>query len=118
MVTPPGIERRLTQLLVAAKKLGRRNLSGRRAQAIAALAYGTETIPKVNVITGPGNIYVTLAKKLVYGTVGIDSLAGLRGAADIADETANPFIWQLTCWRKLNTIRWRQHFVDDGYWFG
>jgi histidinol dehydrogenase len=59
------------------------------AQAIAALAYGTETIPKVNVITGPGNIYVTLAKKLVYGTVGIDSLAGPSEVLIIADETAN-----------------------------
>lgn len=60
------------------------------AQAIAALAYGTETIPKVDVITGPGNIYVTIAKKLVYGTVGIDSLAGPSEVLVIADETANP----------------------------
>ncbi|MBD2181585.1 histidinol dehydrogenase [Planktothrix sp. FACHB-1355] len=60
------------------------------AQAIAALAYGTETIPKVDVITGPGNIYVTLAKKLVYGTVGIDSLAGPSEVLVIADTTANP----------------------------
>ncbi len=60
------------------------------AQAIAALAYGTETIPKVDVITGPGNIYVTLAKKLVYGTVGIDSLAGPSEVLVIADKTANP----------------------------
>ncbi|MFM6310543.1 MAG: histidinol dehydrogenase, partial [Dolichospermum sp.] len=60
------------------------------AQAIGALAYGTETIPKVDVITGPGNIYVTLAKKLVYGTVGIDSLAGPSEVLIIADETANP----------------------------
>ncbi len=60
------------------------------AQAIAALAYGTETIPKVDVITGPGNIYVTLAKKLVYGTVGIDSLAGPSEVLIIADRSANP----------------------------
>lgn len=60
------------------------------AQAIAALAYGTETIPKVDVITGPGNIYVTLAKKIVYGTVGIDSLAGPSEVLVIADRTANP----------------------------
>ncbi|HEY9642792.1 MAG TPA: histidinol dehydrogenase, partial [Coleofasciculaceae cyanobacterium] len=60
------------------------------AQAIAALAYGTETLPKVDVITGPGNIYVTLAKKLVYGTVGIDSLAGPSEVLIIADEQANP----------------------------
>ena len=60
------------------------------AQAIAALAYGTETIPKVDVISGPGNIYVTLAKKHVYGTVGIDSLAGPSEVLVIADSTANP----------------------------
>lgn len=60
------------------------------AQAIGALAYGTETIPNVDVITGPGNIYVTLAKKLVYGTVGIDSLAGPSEVLVIADATANP----------------------------
>jgi histidinol dehydrogenase len=60
------------------------------AQAIAALAYGTETIPKVDVITGPGNIYVTLAKKQVFGTVGIDSLAGPSEVLIIADEMANP----------------------------
>jgi histidinol dehydrogenase len=60
------------------------------AQAIAALAYGTETIPKVDVISGPGNIYVTLAKKQVYGHVGIDSLAGPSEVLVIADHTANP----------------------------
>ena len=60
------------------------------AQAIAALAYGTATIPNVDVITGPGNIYVTLAKKQVYGTVGIDSLAGPSEVLIIADHTANP----------------------------
>ena len=60
------------------------------AQAIAALAYGTETIPKVDVITGPGNIYVTLAKKFVYGAVGIDSLAGPSEVLVIADHNANP----------------------------
>lgn len=60
------------------------------AQAIAALAYGTETVPKVDVIAGPGNVYVTLAKKLVYGTVGIDSLAGPSEVLVIADETAHP----------------------------
>ncbi len=58
-------------------------------QAIGALAYGTETIPKVDIIVGPGNIYVTLAKKLVYGDVGIDFLAGPSEVLIIADETAN-----------------------------
>lgn len=59
------------------------------AQAIAALAYGTETIPRVDKIVGPGNIYVTLAKKLVFGEVGIDFLAGPSEILIIADETAN-----------------------------
>ena len=60
------------------------------AQAIGAMAYGTQTIPKVDVISGPGNVYVTLAKKQVYGTVGIDSLAGPSEVLIIADHTANP----------------------------
>ncbi len=60
------------------------------AQAIAALAFGTETIPKVDKIVGPGNIYVALAKKTVYGHVSIDSIAGPSEIMVIADETANP----------------------------
>lgn len=60
------------------------------AQAIAALAFGTESIPKVDKICGPGNIYVTLAKKLVYGAVGIDGLYGPSEVLIIADESANP----------------------------
>ncbi|MFE1747233.1 histidinol dehydrogenase [Coleofasciculus sp. H7-2] len=92
MVTPPGQEKTMNAaVLVAAQEAGVQEIyriGG--AQAIAALAYGTETIPKVDVITGPGNIYVTLAKKLVYGTVGIDSLAGPSEVLIIADENANP----------------------------
>ncbi|MEH2070934.1 MAG: histidinol dehydrogenase [Nostoc sp.] len=92
MVTPPGPGGAVNPaVLVAAQEAGVQEIyriGG--AQAIAALAYGTETIPKVNVITGPGNIYVTLAKKLVYGIVGIDSLAGPSEVLVIADETANP----------------------------
>ncbi|MDB9372726.1 histidinol dehydrogenase [Nodularia sphaerocarpa] len=92
MVTPPGARKAINPaVLVAAQEAGIQEIyrvGG--AQAIAALAYGTETIPKVDVITGPGNIYVTLAKKLVYGTVGIDSLAGPSEVLIIADETANP----------------------------
>jgi len=60
------------------------------AQAIAALAFGTESIPKVDKICGPGNIFVVLAKKLVYGTVGIDSLPGPSEVLIIADESADP----------------------------
>lgn len=92
MVTPPGEEGKINPaVLVAAQEAGIEEIyrvGG--AQAIAALAYGTETIPKVDVITGPGNIYVTLAKKMVYGIVGIDSLAGPSEVLVIADETANP----------------------------
>lgn len=62
------------------------------AQAIAALAYGTETIRPVVKIVGPGNVYVTLAKKLVFGTVGIDGLAGPTETVVVADEAANP-VW-------------------------
>ncbi|MFZ6027164.1 MAG: histidinol dehydrogenase [Chloroflexota bacterium] len=60
------------------------------AQAVAALAYGTESIPKVDKIVGPGNIYVVLAKKLVFGTVGIESLPGPTETVVVADEAANP----------------------------
>ncbi len=92
MVTPPGAEKTLNPaVLVAAQVAGIHEIyrvGG--AQSIAALAYGTDTIPKVDVITGPGNIYVTLAKKLVYGTVGIDSLAGPSEVLIIADSQANP----------------------------
>lgn len=92
MVTPPGREKTVNPaVLVAAQEAGIQEIyrvGG--SQAIAALAYGTETIPKVDVITGPGNIYVMLAKKLVYGTVGIDSLAGPSEVLIIADSHANP----------------------------
>ena len=91
MCTPPGQEKKMNPaVLVAAQEAGVDEIyrvGG--AQAIAALAYGTETIPKVDLITGPGNIYVTLAKKLVYGTVGIDSLAGPSEVLIIADGSAN-----------------------------
>lgn len=92
MVSPPGQGGQINPaVLVAAQEAGIQEIyrvGG--AQAIAALAYGTETIPNVDVITGPGNIYVTLAKKLVYGTVGIDSLAGPSEVLIIADSSANP----------------------------
>jgi len=92
MVTPPGEGGTLNPaVLVAAQEAGVTEIyrvGG--AQAIGALAYGTETIPSVNVISGPGNIYVTLAKKQVFGTVGIDSLAGPSEVLIIADHTATP----------------------------
>lgn len=78
-------------LLVAAKKVGIDEIyKVGSAWAVGALAYGTPTIPKVDVIVGPGNIYVTLAKKIVAGTVGIDMLAGPSEVLVIADDTAVP----------------------------
>ncbi|MBE9030339.1 histidinol dehydrogenase [filamentous cyanobacterium LEGE 11480] len=92
MVTPPGPDGKVNPVvLVAAQEAGVDEIyrvGG--AQAIAALAYGTETVPQVDVITGPGNIYVMLAKKQVYGTVGIDSLAGPSEVLVIADSQADP----------------------------
>ena len=92
MVTPPCKDGTPNpDILVAAGLCGvdRVFLSG-GAQAIAALAYGTESIPKVDKIVGPGNIYVALAKKAVYGNVSIDSIAGPSEILVLADETANP----------------------------
>ena len=60
------------------------------AQAIAAMAYGTESVPRVDLVCGPGNIFTTLAKKLLFGEVGIDGLYGPTETALVADETANP----------------------------
>lgn len=92
MVTPPGQDGKVNPTtLVAAKEAGATavyKVGG--AQAIAALAYGTESIPKVDKIVGPGNIYVALAKKAVYGHVSIDSIAGPSEILVLADETANP----------------------------
>ncbi|MFO7557961.1 MAG: histidinol dehydrogenase [Desulfobacterales bacterium] len=92
MVTPPTREGEVDpHLIVAAQKAGIHKIyKAGSAWGIAALAYGTETIPKVNVIVGPGNIYVTLAKKMVAGTVGIDMIAGPSEILVIADKTANP----------------------------
>ena len=92
MVTPPRKDGTPNpDILIAAALCGvdRIFLSG-GAQAIAALAYGTESIPKVDKIVGPGNIYVALAKKAVYGYVSIDAIAGPSEILVIADETANP----------------------------
>ncbi len=92
MVTPPMPDKSVDPVILAAAQIAGIDEIYRigGAQAIAALAFGTATIPKVDVIAGPGNIYVTLAKKQVYGVVGIDSLAGPSEVLAIADETANP----------------------------
>ena len=92
MVTPPGKDGKVTPTtLVAAHEAGATAIyKAGGAQAVAALAYGTESIPKVDKIVGPGNIYVALAKKAVYGHVSIDAIAGPSEILVIADETADP----------------------------
>ncbi len=92
MVTPPGKDGKVYPVtLVAAKEAGVDEVyKVGGAQAIGALAYGTESIPKVDKIVGPGNIFVALAKKAVYGHVSIDSVAGPSEILVLADETANP----------------------------
>ncbi len=90
MITPPQ-EHFVPAILVAAKLAGVDKIyQVGGAQGIAALAYGTQTLPKVDMITGPGNIFVATAKKLVYGVVGIDMIAGPSEIGVIADSTANP----------------------------
>lgn len=92
MVSPPGKDGKLNSaVLVTAQELGVEEIfkiGG--AQAIAALAYGTETVPAVDKITGPGNIYVALAKREVFGHVDIDMIAGPSEIVVLADETAPP----------------------------
>ncbi|MEW6446822.1 MAG: histidinol dehydrogenase [Bacillota bacterium] len=92
MVTPPGARGRIDpHVLVAAREAGvDRVFRVGGAQAVAALAYGTERIPRVDKIVGPGNTYVTLAKRAVFGVVGIDILAGPSEVVVVADETADP----------------------------
>ncbi len=91
MCTPPGKDGKVyPSTLVAAKEAGVDEIyKVGGAQAIAAMAFGTESIPKVDKIVGPGNIYVALAKKAVFGYVSIDSIAGPSEILVLADETAN-----------------------------
>ncbi|PNV63847.1 histidinol dehydrogenase [Clostridium sp. chh4-2] len=92
MVTPPGRDGKVNPVTLTAAHLAGATevykVGG--AQAVAALAFGTESIPRVNKIVGPGNIFVALAKKAVYGHVSIDSIAGPSEILVIADESANP----------------------------
>ena len=92
MTTPPGADGKVNPgTLVAADIAGVDTIyKVGGAQAIAAMAFGTESIPKIDKITGPGNIFVALAKKAVYGYVSIDSIAGPSEILVLADETANP----------------------------
>lgn len=92
MVTPPGSTGTINPVILAAAKVAGvtdiYKVGG--AQAVAALAYGTQTLPRVDKITGPGNQYVAMAKRLVYGQVDIDMIAGPSEILVVADETANP----------------------------
>ncbi len=92
MVTPPGKDGKVNpNTLVAANEAGVDKIyKVGGAQAVGAMAYGTASIPKVDKIVGPGNIYVALAKKAVFGYVSIDSIAGPSEILVIADESANP----------------------------
>ncbi len=92
LMTPPMADGKINPyMLVAAKRVGiDRVFKAGSAWAIAAMAYGTAQVPKVDVIVGPGNLYVTLAKKIVSGTVGIDMIAGPSEILVIADKDANP----------------------------
>ncbi len=91
MCTPPDASGEIYNMTLAAAKISGvdRIFKAGGAQAIAAMAYGTQSIPKVSKIVGPGNIYVALAKKEVYGTVGIDMIAGPSEVLIIADKEAN-----------------------------
>ena len=91
MLTPPGQGGKIDPSILAAAKVGGADEVYRvgGAQAIAAMAYGTQSIPRVYKICGPGNIFVALAKKAVYGQVGIDSIAGPSEILVLADESAN-----------------------------
>lgn len=92
LVSPPRSNGEVNPyILAAAHMTGIKNIyRAGGAQAVAALAFGTESIPKVDKVTGPGNIYSTMAKKHLFGTVGIDSINGPSEITIIADDTANP----------------------------
>lgn len=92
LCSPPGKDGKMHRLILACAKLAgvdRAFMVG-GAQAVGAMAYGTKTVPKVDKIVGPGNIFVATAKKQVFGTCGIDMIAGPSEILIIADETANP----------------------------
>lgn len=92
MVTPPGEDGKIADNILAAAKIAgvTRIFKIGGAQAVAALAYGTESVPRVDKIVGPGNIFVAAAKRMVFGIVDIDMIAGPSEILVVADETANP----------------------------
>ncbi len=94
MVSPPGRDGRIRTPTLAAANIAKvdRVFKVGGAQAIAALAFGTQSVPRVDKICGPGNIFVTLAKKMVYGTVALDGLEGPSEIVIVADEKADPIL--------------------------
>src|SRR3984893_9602891 len=92
LATPPRADGTVPAAILAAAHIAGVDAVDRSggAQAIAALAYGTTSIPRVDVVAGPGNIYVTLAKREVFGAVGVDGVAGPTEVMVIADEKARP----------------------------
>src|SRR5204863_7490932 len=92
MASPPGPDGRVSDVLLAAARVAGVDAVYRvgGAQAVAALAYGTASIPRVDKIVGPGNLFVVLAKRLVYGQVGIEALPGPTECLVVADDSANP----------------------------
>ena len=117
MVTPPrkgGID---PHILAAADLAGVDEIyTIGGAQAIAALAYGTESIPKVDKIVGPGNLYVALAKREVYGIVNIDMIAGPSEIVVVADETGNAKYIARIYYRKQSMMREQRRFVLQRIW--
>jgi histidinol dehydrogenase len=94
MMTPPGSDGIVAPLKLAAADIAGvdRVFAAGGAESIAAMAYGTESVPRVDKIVGPGNIFVTVAKRAVFGSVGIDALYGPSETIVIADDTANPML--------------------------
>src|SRR5204863_6380385 len=92
MASPPGPDGRVSDVLLAAARVAGVDAVYRvgGAQAIAALAYGTAQIPRVDKIVGPGNLFVVLAKRAVYGVVGTDGLPGPTETIVLADDSAEP----------------------------
>ncbi len=105
LLTPPNSKGEVpSDILAVAYHLGINSVvRAGGAQAIAAVAFGTESIPRVDKVVGPGNIYVTVAKKLLYGVVGIDSLAGPSEVVIIADESCQPH------WVALDLLAQAEH---------
>ena len=112
MTTPCNAQGKVNpSVLVAAKEAGADEIyKVGGAQAIAALAFGTESIPKVDKIVGPGNIYVALAKKAVYGHVSIDSVAGPSEILVLADRPQIPDMWLQIYYLRQNMTNWRLQF--------